>query len=277
MKRLLISIVLLISSTVYADSNNVESVLLDIKKNLGNDAYAMQLGTYLKDHQNQVLIIKEALRHAAIVSSANRENVLNMMTKSALINAKERIDIENQVKDYKIIVNQFKNNVADIDINTSYTTYRCTGIESRLFDLNAISPFKRNLRISDVSAHQDFLQFFSNPNIVITHIPSAKAVIDYVRQNSKIKFINLEEKLISNNATAVSMYPKVIKDNETYLMFPYKLYPYEANNLSELTMMEYGYFALNLKIVGRLTPEIYRTFIKIYRRNASFCLYSTTR
>lgn len=275
MKRILMALGLLISTTLaQAYPQNIENILLDAKNNLDNENYYIQLGTYIKENKDQQLIIKEALRHAAIVNSQNRDKILDLMTKSTLINQQEKVAIENQVNIYQSIVFDFKKNVAGIDINKSYTGYDCKGIESRIYDLNTINPFKRGLRISDVSAYQDFLQFFNNPNVVITTIPSAKAVIDYVKQNTKVKFINLEEKLIANNATAVSMYTKVSDGRNTYLMFPYRLYPYEASNLSELTMMEYAYFALNLKLVGRLTPEIYQTFTKIYRRNAAFCLYS---
>jgi hypothetical protein len=128
-----------------------------------------------------------------------------------------------------------------------------------------------------VSAYQDFLQFYNASNVVITTVPSAQKVVDYVKEQSRIKMIGLEEKFIMNNATAVSMYPKVVSGDKTYLMFPYKMFPYPAANLSEQTMLEYAYFALNLKLVGRLTPEIYQTFNKIYRRNASFCLYAQPR
>ena len=78
----------------------------------------------------------------------------------------------------------------------------------------------------------------------------------YKKEQSRIKMIGLEEKFIINNATAVSMYPKVVNGDKTYLMFPYKMFPYPAANLSEQTMLEYAYFALkNATGLSSMRPE----------------------
>lgn len=278
MKKLLLSMCIALTTTsVFAGNEKVTSILMETQKNLGNKDYAMQLGQFLKNDKEKKLIVKESLRHTAVVNSDHRDDALNMLFDSGLIDQRERNQIEEQSKSYNDIVFQFKQNVSKIDVEKSYTSYSCNGIEQRLTDMNAIVPFKRQLRITDVSAYQDFLQFHNASNVVITTVPSAQKVIDYVKDQSRIKMIGLEEQFIKNNATAVSMYPKVINGDKTYLMFPYKMFPYPATSLSEQTLLEYAYFALNLKLVGRLTPEIYQTFNKIYRRNASFCLYAQPR
>jgi len=276
-KILLAACIALSTSSVFAANEKITALLMETQKNLGNKEYALQLGQFLKNDKEKQLIVREALRHTAVVNTDHRDEALNMLFDSGLIDQRERNQIAEQAKSYNDIVFAFKQNVSKIDVEMSYTTYRCDGVEQRLTDMNAIVPFKRQLRITDVSAYQDFLQFYNSPNIVITTIPSANKVVEYVREQSRVKMINLEEKIIQNNATAVSMYVKVANGDKTYLMFPYKMFPYPATNLSDLTMMEYAYFALNLKLVNRLTPEIYQTFNKIYRRNAAFCLYAQPR
>lgn len=278
MKKLLLSICIALTTTsVFAGNEKITSILMETQKNLGNKDYALQLGQFLKNDRDKQLIVRESLRHTAVVNSDHRDDALNMLFDSGLIDQRERNQIEEQANSYNDIVFQFKQNVSRIDVEQSYTTYSCNGVEQRLTDMNAIVPFKRQLRITDVSAYQDFLQFHNASNVVIVAVPSAQKVVDYVKDQSRIKMIGLEEKFIMNNVTAVSMYPKVVSGDKTYLMFPYKMFPYPAANLSEQTMLEYAYFALNLKLVGRLTPEIYQTFNKIYRRNASFCLYAQPR
>jgi hypothetical protein len=278
MKKLLLSIcIALTTSSAFAGNEQITALLMETQKNLGNKDYALQLGKFIKNDRDKQLIVKEALRHTAVVNSDHRDEALDMLFESGLVDQNERNQIAEQANSYNDIVFAFKQNVSRIDVEKSYTSYSCDGVEQRITDMNAIVPFKRQLRITDVSAYQDFLQFFNATNVVITTVPSAQKVIDYVKEQSRIKMIGIEEKLIANNATAVSMYPKVSNGDKTYLMFPYKMFPYPAANLSEQTMLEYAYFALNLKLVGRLTPEIYQTFNKIYRRNASFCLYAQPR
>lgn len=278
MRKLLLAICIALTTTsVFAGNEQITSILVETKNNLGNKEYALQLGQFIKNDKEKQLIVKESLRHTAIVNSDHRDDALDMMFDSGLIDQNEKNEIVEQVKSYNDIVFSFKQNVANVDIEKSYTSYSCDGVEQRLTDMNAIVPFKRQLRITDVSAYQDFLQFFNSSSTVITTVPNAQSVVDYVKDQSRIKMIGIEEKFVTNNATAVSMYPKVSNGDKIYLMFPYKMFPYPAANLSEQTMLEYAYFALNLKIVGRLTPEIYRTFNKIYRRNAAFCLYAHPR
>jgi hypothetical protein len=278
MKKLLLSLCIVLTTTsVFADNTKITDLLVETKNNLGNKDYALQLGKFIKNDQDKKLIVTEALRHTAIVNSDHRDDALNMLFDSGLVDQREKNQIEEQVNSYNDIVFAFKNNVSGIDVEKSYTTYSCDGVEQRLTDMNAIVPFKRQLRITDVSAYQDFLQFLNSPNKVITHVPTAQYVVDYIKTQSRIKMIGVEERFIINNATAVSMYPRVSNGDKVYLMFPYKMFPYPAANLSEQTILEYAYFALNLKLVNRLTPEIYQTFNKIYRRNASFCLYARPR
>lgn len=274
MKKISIIALLLLSINSYANNDQMESLLKEIQKNFGSQQYAIQLGSYLHNKSDKErLIIKEALRHAYITSSQNRNNAMEMMVDSSLIDLKEKKEIENQLNTYEQIVGEFKNNVSSVKTDQSYTGYRCDGVESKLTDMNAIVPFKRNLRISDVSAYQDFLQFLNRSDIVITHVPSANSVINYVRTNTRIKFINLEEKIIANNATATSMYSSVINGRRTYLMFPYKFSIEDHENLADLTARQYGYFALNLKLTNRLNAEIYKAFNRIYKRNAALCIY----
>lgn len=278
MKKLLLYIcIALTTSSAFAGNEQITSLLMETQKNLGNKDYALQLGKFIKNDKEKQLIVKEALRHTAVVNSDHRDEALDMLFDSGLVDQTERNQIAEQANNYNDIVFTFKQNVSKINVEQSYTSYSCDGVEKRMTDMNAIVPFKRQLRITDVSAYQDFLQFHNSSNVVITTVPSAQKVIDYVKEQSRIKMIGIEERLIANNATAVSMYPKVSNGDKTYLMFPYKMFPYPAANLSEQTMLEYAYFALNLKLVGRLTPEIYQTFNKIYRRNASFCLYAQPR
>lgn len=278
MKKLILAACIALStSSVFAGNEKITALLMETQKNLGNKEYALQLGQFLKNDKEKQLIVREALRHTAVVNTDHRDEALDMLFDSGLIDQRERNQIAEQANSYNDIVFAFKQNVSKIDVEKSYTTYRCDGVEQRMTDMNAIVPFKRQLRITDVSAYQDFLQFYNSPNIVITTVPSAQKVVEYVREQSRVKMINLEEKIIQNNATAVSMYVKVSNGDKTYLMFPYKMFPYPATNLSDLTMLEYAYFALNLKLVNRLTPEIYQTFNKIYRRNAAFCLYAQPR
>lgn len=274
MKKISIIALLLLSINSYANNNQMESLLKEIQQNFGSQQYAIQLGNYLHNKSDKErLIVKEALRHAYITSSQNRNNAMEMMVDSSLIDLKEKKEIENQLKTYEQIVREFKNNVSSVKTDQSYTGYRCDGVESRLTDMNAIVPFKRNLRISDVSAYQDFLQFLNRSDIVIIHVPSANSVINYVRTNTRIKFINLEEKIIANNATATSMYSSVTNGRRTYLMFPYKFSIEDHENLADLTARQYGYFALNLKLTNRLNAEIYKAFNRIYKRNAALCIY----
>lgn len=274
MKKISIIALLLLSINSYANNDQMESLLKEIQKNFGSQQYAIQLGSYLHNKSDKErLIIKEALRHAYITSSQNRNNAMEMMVDSSLIDLKEKKEIENQLNTYEQIVGEFKNNVSSVKTDQSYTGYRCDGVESKLTDMNAIVPFKRNLRISDVSAYQDFLQFLNRSDIVITHVPSANSVINYVRTNTRIKFINLEEKIIANNATATSMYSSVTNGRRTYLMFPYKFSIEDHENLADLTARQYGYFALNLKLTNRLNAEIYKAFNRIYKRNAALCIY----
>lgn len=274
MKKISIIALLLLSINSYANNDQMESLLKEIQKNFGSQQYAIQLGSYLHNKSDKErLIIKEALRHAYITSSQNRNNAMEMMVDSSLIDLKEKKEIENQLNTYEQIVGEFKNNVSNVKTDQSYTGYRCDGVESRLTDMNAIVPFKRNLRISDVSAYQDFLQFLNRSDIVITHVPSANSVINYVRTNTRIKFINLEEKIIANNATATSMYSSVTNGRRTYLMFPYKFSIEDHENLADLTARQYAYFALNLKLTNRLNAEIYKAFNRIYKRNAALCIY----
>lgn len=275
MKKILGLLFLSLSTLANASDASIDKLMGEVKKNFGNEQYALELGQYLHNKSDkEKLIVKEALRHTYITSSMNRNAAMDMMVKSSLIDLKEKKEIENQLNTYESIVSNFKNNVSGIKKDESYTGYRCDGVESRLTDMNTIVPFKRNIRISDVSAYQDFIQYFNRQDIVITHVPSASAVVNYVRTNTRIKFINIEEKIIANNATAVSMYSSVSNSERIYLMFPYKLTVEDNDSLSDLTARQYGYYALNLSLTGRLTPEIYKAFNRIYNRNASLCLYA---
>lgn len=261
-----------ISFNVYA--NTYEQILLDIKRNIEDKEHAVKVGQHLKYNKEMTLPVKESLRQGVIINSKKRDFIIDYMENAGLINKTERLEILNQVNTYNEIVKKMKDDVKDIDIEMSYSGYRCTKIESKIYDPNVIVPFKRNLKISDVSAHQDFFKFYSNRNILITHVPNIENVIDHISYKEGVKFTDLEKKLIYNNGTAVSMYSKVNMKDKTYYMFPYKIFTYETNDLAELTTLEYAYFGLNLKLAGLLTPEIYQTHKKIFRRNASLCLYS---
>jgi hypothetical protein len=271
-KFILYSLIVMAGYGLYA--SEYENVLLDIKRNIDNPEYAIKLGQHLSKNPADILPIRESLRHSVIISSVNRERLLSLMENSAIINKLEKEELLKQVDVYKEIVSKLENSVSNIDIELSYTTYSCSNIESRIYEPNVVMPFKRKLKISDVSAHQDFGRFAITQNILIVHVPSVDKVISHIENKELINLKNFEQIFVYNNATATSMYSKVENGKDTYYMFPYKLYPYETNNLSKLTALEYGYFALNLKNVGLLTPEIYNTFKKIYRRNASLCLYS---
>lgn len=272
LKKISYLLVFILSSKLYA--SGYENVLLDIKRNIDNPDYAITLGQHLKNNKADILPIKESLRHAVIINNQNRSKIVYLMEKSAMINKLEKDQLLEQVNTYQEIVNRLEESVRNIDIEISYTTYSCSKIESRIYEPNVLIPFKRRLKISDVSSYQDFGRFNGNQNILITHVPSVDKVISHIENKELINLKDFEQSFVYNNATATSMYSKVQNGKDTYYMFPYKLYPYETNDLSKLTALEYGYFALNLKLVGLLTPEIYNTFKKIYRRNASLCLYS---
>lgn len=272
LKKISYLLVFILSSKLYA--SEYENVLLDIKRNIDNPDYAITLGQHLKNNKADILPIKESLRHAVIINNQNRSKIVYLMEKSAMINKLEKDQLLEQVNTYQEIVNRLEESVRNIDIEISYTTYSCSKIESRIYEPNVLIPFKRRLKISDVSSYQDFGRFNGNQNILITHVPSVDKVISHIENKELINLKDFEQSFVYNNATATSMYSKVQNGKDTYYMFPYKLYPYETNDLSKLTALEYGYFALNLKLVGLLTPEIYNTFKKIYRRNASLCLYS---
>lgn len=273
MKYLLFLLCITFISNTYAIENENENLFLEIKRNITDKDYAIKLGQHLSKNEKLVIPVKESLRQAVIINSQNRNNVISFMESAGLINKTEREQILNQITTYNEIVKEFNNSVSDIDIERSYTSYNCTRIENNMYQPNVIVPFKRNLKISDVSAYQDFIRINSN-TINIVQIPDVNSVIDHISEKENISFRDFEKTFIFNNSTSISMYVKVNNGNKTYDMFPYRIYPYESNDLAELTALQYGYFALNLKLVGLLTPEIYVTFKKIYRRNAALCLYS---
>lgn len=268
----------LFNSLVSAKSD-VEGVIVDIRKYLTNDynadTFPMDLGNYLYTRQSIKIDIHEALRYAAITNEQYREKTLNLMLKSGLISQKDVYSINQQISKYNEIIVKFKEITRDVDVEKSYNGFSCTGLDDFLYTPKGLNQFNRNLKITDVSAHQDFLRFFGDNNIFIFHVPSYPALLDYVKLKSKVRFIGLEEKLIYNNGTATSMFKKVQSNGNTYFMFPQQIFTMEHSDLADLTAKEYAFIALNLSLTNSLNDSTFKTYHKIYKRNASLCLYSS--
>lgn len=271
-KIIMIFTCMLLSAT--AHSADYKLIIEDIKRNLNVDGHYIKVGQYLYLNDSNVEDIKESLRQASIINGRERERILFFTEKAGLINKVERKEWLEQANTYNEIVKKLKRSVVDVDKELSYTTYSCDGIEDMIYYPNAINQFERALKISDVSAYQDFIRFFNDENIKIIQTPNPNSVIEHVSNKENIKLTMIEEKFIYNNATSVSMYNKVSLNDKVYDMFPYQMYDYPASKLEDLTALEYAWYALNLKLVGRLTPQIYNTYKKLFRRNASLCLYS---
>lgn len=273
MKKIILLLSLIIFS-INSFAQDYELILEDIKKNIDSPEHALKIGQHLHNNKNNIKDIKESLRHASIINRDKRDSIIKFAENAGIVDKVEINEWISQSNTYNEIVNQLKKSVSGIDKEISYSTYRCDGIEDLIYSPNPINQFKRPLKISDVSAYQDFIRFTYNKNIKIIQVPDYESVINHVSFKENINFSLVEEKFIKNNATSVSMYNKVNINDKVYYMFPYKIYPYPSNNLEELTAYEYGWFALNLKLVGRFTPEIVTTYKKLFRRNASLCLYS---
>lgn len=266
-------------NSVVSAQPNVEGVIVDIRKYLTTDynaeTFPVDLGNYLHLNQSIKLDIHEALRYAAITNEQYREKIIDLMLKSGLISQKDVYIINQQISKYHEIINKFKDITRDIDVEQSYNGFSCTGLDDFLYTPKGLNQFNRNLKITDVSAHQDFLRFFGDNNIFIFHVPSYPALLDYVKLKSKVRFIGLEEKLIYNNGTATSMFKKVQANGKTYFMFPQQIFTIQHNGLADLTAKEYAFIALNLSLTNSLNDGTFQTYYKIYRRNASLCLYSS--
>lgn len=272
--RKIIILLSLIMFSINSFGQNYELILEDIKKNIDSPEYAIKIGQHLHNNKNNIKDIKESLRHASIINRDKRDSIIKFAENAGIVDKVEINEWISQSNTYADIVNQLRRSVSDIDKEISYSSYRCNGVENLIYSPNAINQFQRNLKISDVSANQDFIRFKNKEDYKIVHIPNPESVINHISFKENIKFSLIEEKFIFNNATSVSMYNKVSLNNKVYYMFPYNMYTYPSNNLEELTAYEYGWFALNLKLVGRFTPEILNTYKKLFKRNASLCLYS---
>lgn len=270
---------MLFSIVCHAENTQVASAVMDIRNHLIKDndikPFASDLANYLAKNKDMTLDIRESLRHAAITNEKYRQKVLDLMVFSGLLPSSQLPDIKAQVEKYGELVQKLQQITQDINTQEAYTRFDCTGTEDYLYTPHAPALFNRNLRITDVSAHQDFLPFFNNQSIIIMHVPSFPAVKDYVTLHSQIKFTNIEEKLIYNNATAASMYNTVEGNGYVYAMFPQKIFADQTNDLKLLTAREYAYYLTNLALANRLNDEVYKTYVKIYKRNASLCLYSS--
>lgn len=105
MKKLLLSMCIALTTTsVFAGNEKITSILMETQKNLGNKDYALQLGQFLKNDREKQLIVKEALRHTAVVNSDHRDDALNMLFDSGLIDQRERNQIAEQANSYNDIV-----------------------------------------------------------------------------------------------------------------------------------------------------------------------------
>lgn len=272
------TILLSLSSMVFAEQDKTVGVINDIRnylvKNEHADTFPADLGNFIASNPQMKLDVEEALRYAVITNEQYREKSMHLMSNSGLILPADLIDLNKQISKYGEIIAKFKDITKNISKEDSYNGLSCTGLDDYLYTPQNMNMFKRRLKITDVSAHQDFLPFYNDTSIIIFHIPSLPAVMDYVKSKSKIKFVGLEEKLIYSNATAATMFKSVKTNADTYLMFPQRIFPPSTNSLEDITFKEYAFLALNLSLVNRLNDEVYQTFYKIYRRNAALCLYS---
>lgn len=260
-------------------AENYELIIEDIKKNIDVENYHLKVGEYLYLNKKYVKDIKESLRQASIINFPQRAKLITFSERIGIIDKVESMEWFKQADIYKEIFNKLKLSVNDIDKELSYTTFRCTGVEDTLYAPNKLMHFTRDLRMSDVSAYQDFVKFMDKENITIRHIPSSENIITYVSAKENIRFSLIEKKFIYNNATAMPIYKTVSLNDKEYSMFPYQMYPYdiypyEKKTLADLTALEYAWFALNLRLVNKLTPETFTNYKKAFKRNASLCLYS---